>query len=209
MLLGVGGKLDLLSQKFFNLYIASELDEFGIRDPEAFLGSLGDGDKLSRNLVVAKLEPDSDTRVLLAISGNSQSTRSSFVKDMKEDWQGEDGYSGMKTEDGQIRVNFMRGPMVIASPDDFKKLFLMTSGFSPIQELPGRLLTSAAPISSAGRDEESGMKIVDLIANDAKSESRVASTYVTATRFNKSGMERKTTSDFGFIGWIIAQLNDD
>ena len=35
------------------------------------------------------------------------------------------------------------------------------------------------------------------------------SSFLTETRFTKAGMERKTVSDFGLIGWIIAQLNED
>ncbi len=35
------------------------------------------------------------------------------------------------------------------------------------------------------------------------------SLYFTETHFAKTGMERKTTSDLGLLGSIIAQLNDN
>ena len=59
------------------------------------------------------------------------------------------------------------------------------------------------------RDEIVTSQIVDILSAKNADASKAVSTYFTETRFTKSGMERRTVSDFGLIGQIIAQLSDD
>ena len=65
------------------------------------------------------------------------------------------------------------------------------------------------PIISTGQDLTSAAQIGEMLSKKKSDDAKSASTYVIETRFTKSGMERKTTSDFGFIGSIIAQLGGD
>ena len=69
---------------------------------------------------------------------------------------------------------------------------------------------SNAPIVTFGKSIDIENKIVETILAEAKDgHSIVRTDYLTETRFNKAGIERKTVSDFGFIGWIIAQFGKD
>jgi len=68
---------------------------------------------------------------------------------------------------------------------------------------------SDAPIVTVGRDHGTILQLIDMLAREGHGETQAVSTYLTETRFTKSGMERKTTSDFGLIGAIIAQLGQD
>jgi len=53
-------------------------------------------------------------------------------------------------------------------------------------------------------------KAADKADDKAKGDdAKAKSAYLTETRFTKTGMERRTVSDFGLIGSIIAQLNSD
>ena len=70
-------------------------------------------------------------------------------------------------------------------------------------------LTPNTTAGSYGVDFEAAAAIAEFLSEMKIDHARVASRFRSETRFTRSGMERKTTSDFGFIGWIIAQLNDD
>ena len=74
-------------------------------------------------------------------------------------------------------------------------------------ELVAKLARIQASVTTLTHETNSSNVIEFLVSSTPPSQTLTNS--LTETRFNRSGMERKTTSDFGFIGWIIAQLNDD
>jgi hypothetical protein len=68
------------------------------------------------------------------------------------------------------------------------------------------LKDSKASIATVGRDEKSAVAIASAISDKKADDSKAVTNYFTETRFTKNGIERKTVSDFGLIGSIIAQL---
>ena len=58
-------------------------------------------------------------------------------------------------------------------------------------------------------ENEQTANIVQMLSAAKSDEMAVKTIVMTETRFNKNGIERKTTSDFGLIGSIIAQLAQD
>ena len=126
---------------------------------------------------------------------------------MKPDWQGEDGFYGMKTTDGDLTVRFAEGIVILGPSDQFEKLTHVYLG-KP-NDFVGGLLKSSASIITIGHDNTTTLSLVDMLAHDGHGDTKAVSTYYTETRFSKAGMERKTTSDFGLIGSIIAQLAQD
>src|SRR6185369_12603267 len=74
------------------------------------------------------------------------------------------------------------------------------------KEWLAQLKDSKAPIATLGRDERSAEQIASTLSEAKADEAKAESRYFTETRFTKNGIERKTVSDFGLIGSIIAQL---
>jgi hypothetical protein len=64
-------------------------------------------------------------------------------------------------------------------------------------------------VLSFGKDRESSGLIARAISEAKSDNSQVESKFTTETKFNITGIERRTVSDFGLIGSIIAQLNSD
>ncbi len=52
-------------------------------------------------------------------------------------------------------------------------------------------------------------KVVEILGGVKQENTKLLTNFTTETRFTKTGIERKTTSDFGLIGSIIAQLNEN
>src|SRR4051812_47830065 len=74
---------------------------------------------------------------------------------------------------------------------------------------PDALRKTGVPIISIGKDKETASPVAQVMSELREDNQPTGWSFTTETRFNKSGLERKTTSDFGFIGWIIAQLNEN
>ena len=182
-------------------------EPYGIVDPDVFLTSLGDGDSRSSNILSAKLSSENEDSVVVSMSGKYEMTRKSLVKELKQDYQGEDGWSGWSAKDQDIEVMLEGGLVTVGSPDDLKKIRLYKSG--PTSDLLKRISESKAPITTVGADATTTLSLVEMLAHEGHGDTKAVSTYYTETRFTKSGMERKTTSDFGMIGSIIAQLDPE
>ncbi|HMT09272.1 MAG TPA: hypothetical protein PKA82_14810 [Pyrinomonadaceae bacterium] len=60
-----------------------------------------------------------------------------------------------------------------------------------------------------GRESTMTPKLAEIFFSADRGDSIYVSTYLTETTFKTFGMERRTVSDFGLIGQIIAQLADD
>lgn len=61
-------------------------------------------------------------------------------------------------------------------------------------------------VTTVGTTDELAGQIAQELSTKRSDDAKAASTFFTETRFTKIGIERKTTSDFGLIGSIIAQL---
>jgi len=180
---------------------------YGIRDPEMFLSSLGNKDGRSPNIVTAKLDLDSEDPIVLSMSGDQMLMRKSFVSDLKLTSSGEDGWSSWSTTDDEIQVLFEGDPIAIGSGEEIEKFNKRRSNAN--KEWISRLATSDAPVVTLGKDSTTTLSLIAMLAREGHGDTQAVSTYLTETRFTKTGMERKTTSDFGLIGSIIAQLAQD
>ena len=180
---------------------------YGIREPEAFLRSLGHKDDRTANVVIAQTGSDSDDVVLVSMSGDYKLTQSSFVKELKPKSYGEDGWSSWSTADGDVEAMFEGGLVTLGSPEELKKVRLTRTAKN--SGLKDRLAQTDAPIATVARDKESLDRIVEMLSPGNRGSASLVLTYFTETRFTRTGIERRTVSDFGLIGSIIAQLGQD
>jgi len=203
MVLILNQRFDPLSRKIVGVVLGSAFEQYGIRDPEGFLKTLGDGGERTKNIITVKPNSDGTDRVLIATVGDDTLARKAFYNLTPEE-AAPDGYSYWKTKDGEVSVRFEAG-LLTARPVD---LTLFSPQDKPGQ-FPAMLLQTSAPISTIDRDVDATAQIIEAFSEKKSDATQAQELSLTETRFTRSGMERKTTSDFGFIGWIIAQLNDD
>ncbi|MEO6050566.1 MAG: hypothetical protein ABIP78_04450 [Pyrinomonadaceae bacterium] len=201
------GNLDgrILSE-FANLLF----DPYSIRDPELFLGSIGNKPNISRNIITAKLDVQSDDSFVIAGRGDDDATRKSLFPGFKPPAQIIEGGLNIWTDE-DTQVAFDQDMIKIGPKDDLQRFNGMRLG--ELKDVRGeglrRLGTSKAPVATFGRDTTTPLSLVEMLAHEGNRDTKAVSTYYTETRFTKSGMERQTTSDFGLIGSIIAQLGSD
>lgn len=202
----VAGHLDGSSGKFVAALGGALFEQYGIHDAEMFLRSVGNGSDKSRNIFTAKSGNEFEGTFVLAMSGDTGLIRKSFIPEMKPDWQGEDGYYGMKTTDGDLTARFAEGLVILGPTDQFGKLTNAYHG-KP-NDFVGGLLKSSASIITIEHDNTTTLSLIEVLAHEGHGDTKVA-TYYTETRFTGTGIERRTVSDFGLVGSIIAQFGKD
>ncbi len=188
-------------------------EPYGISDPDLFLGSLGQYQR-SRNIITGQLNSENNIPVVVAVRGTDKSTIRSLSTDLKllkqDTEQGSIVQSIWSTE-YDIQVVFDGDLIKLGPKDDLPNVDGVRTGeLSDIRTDDLRkLAASRAPIVTFVRDHESARRIADLIAGTRADDTKAVSTSFTETRFTKTGIERRTVSDFGLIGSMIAQLAQD
>jgi hypothetical protein len=99
--------------------------------------------------------------------------------------------------------------MIIGNSEGIGNCWVAGEYASDDKELLSKMGDILAPITTIGIDRDSAEVIADILSERKSDRSKANSNYRTETRFTKTGIERKTTSDFGLIGSIIAQLNEN
>lgn len=189
-------------------------EPYGIRDPSRFMGSFGLGDSrfVSRSIVTARLDEQSEENVAIVANGDYQAIKKSLLPELKPPKQViEGGVNIWSSEDENLIVAFDTHCVKIGSKDNIARINGPYSGeLSDIKgDLLKRLAKSRAAVSTVGSDATIALILVDLLAGEGPSEIKPVSTYLTETNVTNIGLDRTTTSDFGFIGSILAQLSAD
>ncbi|MBV9217262.1 MAG: hypothetical protein JO053_13925, partial [Acidobacteria bacterium] len=72
-----------------------------------------------------------------------------------------------------------------------------------------KLGDTTAPVTSIGKEIQTAPDVAEMLSEKKTENASATTTYYSETRFTKTGIERKTTSDLGFLGWMIAQLAEE
>lgn len=69
-----------------------------------------------------------------------------------------------------------------------------------------RFFTNQSAAATFGKDLESAAGVVEVLSNNKNDTRKLATFYLTETHFTGHGIERRTVSEFGFVGIILTQL---
>lgn len=186
-------------------------EPYGVRDPELFLSSIGKNPH-GRNILVAKMGPETDEPVIIATRGDGNNTLKSLTPELKPETPiVEGGYNVWTTSDGDLQIAFDINAIKIGSKQNIAQC---TGPW--LQQLTDirsdsirRLASTKAPITTVAVDRDTTSEVADLLSERKSEDTKAESHSYTETRFTKTGIDRRTTSDFGLIGSIIAQLGED
>jgi hypothetical protein len=181
-------------------------EPYGIADPELFLSSV------DSNILTANVDADGEKPVVFATVQDLEKVKRSIAPGLKpgpisvdhgtQFWRSED--------DDEIEAIFLGNMIMIGSAEGVGSGFSAGRfpGSTPDRELLERLEGSKSAITTISRDADSAALIANVMSRPRYEDAKEETSYSTQTRFNRNGIERRTVSDFGLIGTIIAQLND-
>ncbi|MFN0278464.1 MAG: hypothetical protein ACKVRN_07665 [Pyrinomonadaceae bacterium] len=178
------------------------LEPYGIDDPERFIASVGPA------IIIANDADDGQKPIIVAPIVHFEDLKASIAKDtvvLKNDAQAnfDNDILAVSYINGRVHLgdaNTVAGAIEneLRSPDERKPY------------LRDELSNSTAPITTYFYEDQIAAQIKDIFELTYQGENdRAGSKGKTETRFTKTGMERKTISDFGLIGSIIAQMAQD
>ncbi len=179
-------------------------EPYGIREPELFLSSV-EKKPQGHNILVAKLDAEGERIVTIMNRALDEGPMvKSLMPGLKLHASSATG-AILSTQDENLQVIFDRESVRIGSKESLDSC--SNYGATDLKsEQFRRLSLTQAPVATIGRDTATSLSLIEMLTHVDYGDTQVVSTYFSETRFTKSGMERKTVSDFGLIGSIIAQL---
>lgn len=199
----------LVAQKYSDPLGATVLSEFsgslfapyGVANPELFLSGV------SSNIVTAKTDAEGEKPVVIASVKDIEKVKKSLVADLKPQ---KDAPNTWKSEDGDLTAVIADNVIITGDSEAVAKALDAKQSGSNISKSDNykALMESKAVATTIGRDVEIADKIAGVLGEKKSDDVEATTVYLTETRFNQNGIERRTVSDFGLIGSIIEQLNN-
>lgn len=195
--------LDPMAGKILGESSSLFFEPYGIRDPESFLNSVGS------TITTASFDIEGEKSVVISEVRDMPTVKASFlteIKPQKESWPNTQ-FEQWRSADGDYAAAFANSWVIVGDTESVGDCLSEKpdGGFGlSLSRKPSN--DSKASVISFGKDPTATLQVVNLLAREGHGDTQVVSTYLTETRFTKTGMERRTVSDLGFIGWMIAQL---
>jgi hypothetical protein len=205
LVLSAGKATDPASGSLIVNFSDGLFEPYGIEDPEKFLRSVEPelftvrSDETGENVVVVAKVKDVTT---------FEQSIANELKVVKPVPEGSDK-TVRRSADGELMLATLpSGVIYLGNAGSVEKLL---AGVSNDKQglFTKKMYDSDALSATTGVEKAGGHKIVELLSELKSADTSTASHFLTETRFNKNGIERRTVSDFGVIGWILTQLNQD
>jgi hypothetical protein len=179
---------DPTSGKLIAAFSNSFFEPYGIKDGEMFLGAVSPG-------VVTVKYDEEDAVCVIAKTSNPTGRKNALDPET------------LKTAGANIEITDP-GFSGIALNGDAATVQKCIQAHQSSQNLSDQAKTNETTpsIRTFGIDRDSAAAVASVLNEKKSDDIAPASRYVVETRFNKSGMERKLTSEFGLIGSLIAML---
>lgn len=206
VLLTAQKQIDPLAGKVLGGFSGVFFEPYGIRDPEMFLSAI------SGSILTAKIDEEGEKPVVIASLKDAEKAKKALAADLKPNKQATDetGIEVWKTGDGDIAAAFVGNKIIAGEAGAVMDCLKARAGGNTFNKSPSlvSLLTVNAASATLGGDKSVAASLAEMLSEKNSDNAHAGSIYVTETRFTRSGIERRTVSDFGLIGSIIAQLAD-
>ena len=207
ILLTAQKQIDPTAGTLLSAFSDSIFEPYGVDNGELFLSAIGS------NVVTVRFDPDGEKQVVIADVRNPADLKKSVAAELKADRKPERRLDAdyWATEDGDVAMVLVDGKAIIGDPESvIKCLDSYRRGPDATQAVRlQQIAGSKAPASTFGYESGLADRIADVISEKKESGQKSPSIYFVETKFNAKGIERRTVSDLGFIGAIVAQFAQD
>ncbi|HMO80356.1 MAG TPA: hypothetical protein PKD24_06160 [Pyrinomonadaceae bacterium] len=198
---------DELSGELIGTFSSGLFEPYGIDEPELFLSAIGPViytatlDEAGDRVIFAATIKDAD-KVKQALAKEFETARPAEKLGEADTWT---------TADGSMRAVFSGTTLVVgdaeAAAEFYKRLAdSAASADRPFFEI---FNSSTATSVTIGTDATSAVQIAEVITEKKDENTAVTTGWLTETRPNRNGIERRSVSPFGLIGTIITQFSTD
>lgn len=201
VLLTARSKVDDTSGEILAAFSGSLFTPYGVADPELFLGSV------VSPIYTATFDDEGETLLVAARFTDAEQLKRSLVEEFDTSKPAEKlgTADSWLSEDGELRVIFTNEWIIIGAGKQAAELYRRMALGEPPSNTKDLQMTDAA-IVTFGEGIGNVPQMIGVLS-EMKAEGDEASLkWRTETRFDRNGMIRTTTSDFGLVGTIIAQF---
>lgn len=207
VLLTASKQTDAVSGKILTEISNQFFEPYGITDGEVFLSAVGS------EIITSQIDEDGDKSVVMVDVKDEEKLKKSISGDLNFKSPPEkQGLANLwKSKDGELTAAFVDGKLILGETESV--LACLKAGESGQNftktELFQQIANSSAVTATISKDTDSALKIVNILGDAKDDAKKTPQFYMTETRFDSNGIERKTVSDFGLIGTIIEQFDEN
>lgn len=198
-------QLDEFSGKILTELSGSFFEPYNIANGELFLSSIGN------EIVTARFDAEGDQSIVIAEVKDLEKLKTSIDVELNLKSQPEklNAAEIWKSEDKSAAFAVVGNYVILGETESVLKcLKAQESGQNFAQTQQFQSFTKNKLVTTLSKDPETAKKIVDILGELKDENKQAVSFYSTETSFNNDRIERKTVSDFGLIGLIIEQFNN-
>src|SRR5688572_10733046 len=206
LVLSAGKTTDPASGSLIVNFSDGLFEPYGIEDPEKFLRSV------EPELFTVRFDEGGENVVVVAKVKDLATFEQSIANELRTAKAVAESadLTVKKSADGELMLATKpSGVIYLGDTGSVEKLVRAPVGTGYKQLYAKRMFESDALSATTGADKAAAAKIVSLFAEAKGGDTAADSRFLTETRFSKNGIERRTVSDFGVIGWIASQLAND
>lgn len=197
---------DLVTGRFLAQFSDQLIAPYGVSNAEMFL------DAIDSEIFTIQFDAEGENSAVIVGVKDTEKIKKSIAEiNFKSPPEKRDGVEIWKSETGEVVAAFIEDKMILGDGESVLKcLQARQSG----QNLPSvqnfeEFTQSHATAVSFGKDSDSAEKIIAVLGNVKVKSQKISTDYVTQTRFTEKGIERKTVSDFGFLGTIFGLTKEN
>ncbi|MGD9630345.1 MAG: hypothetical protein AB7V18_13980 [Pyrinomonadaceae bacterium] len=205
VLLTARSRTDQVSGSILSIVSASLFEPYGVDDSELFLSSIGS------SIQTVKFDADGEEVAGVAKIRDLEKMKRALSKDLDLAAKPESFENAeiWHSKDGEIAIGMVERNVFFGEKSAVEKCLTARNNG---QNLVGTFvlgpifMSSIAPIVTAGTDGETAKRVAAVLGVAKEGNESVAEPYSTETTLNDKGIQRRTVSNLGLIGWVIEQL---
>ena len=203
LLLVTAKQTDELSGKIIVAFADSLLEPYGVADPETFLSAI------DSQILTAQFDGEGEKSVVIADVKNAETVKKSIGEtNFKKAPEKNSNADVWKSEDGEVVAAFIENKIILGDGESVLKCLQAKQSGQNFTKNPlfAKFGESKSVAVTLGKD--SGEKIVEVLSEKKAENLQMTTNFLTETRINAQGIERKTVSPFGLIGTILEQFKE-
>jgi hypothetical protein len=207
VLLTSSKQLDAISGKLLADASGSFFEPYGVGDAETFLSAVGS------EIVTIRFDEEGDQTAVIAEIKDVEKLKKSLSNQInfKTPPEKQGAAEIWKSADKLLMVAVIENKLILGESESVIKCLQAKENGQNFAKSAyfQRLINNDSATITIGKDIETAQKIVKVLGDTKEENKDSASFYLTETRFDGNGIERKTFSDFGMIGMIIEQFDEE
>ena len=203
LLLATQKQTDDVSGKLIVAFSDSLFEPYGIEEAESFLSATGS------SILTVRLEGEKN--VVIASTKSYEKVQAALGNRFKRDSEHSNAdIERWKDSENATMAAFSGGLVFVGDGDTVEKCLAAIKG----RELtPKKIFDQIAENKSVsitfGREDETAANLLKVLSDGAATDVKPVSSFLIQSNFSKSGIERRTVSDFGLLGSIIEQFGKE